>query len=83
MVEYTGIRDKNGVKIYVGSRVKKSWGWWAHSGEDIREHIITKHIENNLIRYNLGNSFNRWTGKEVEVIENLENVKEHRCEKNI
>lgn len=68
MKEYTGINDKNGKKIYVGSKVKKRWGWQADTGDDIREHIVVKHTQDNRIEYRLGNYANIWTGDDVEII---------------
>jgi poly-D-alanine transfer protein DltD len=67
-MESTGMFDKNGKEIFVGDTVKMRWGWWADTGEDIREHVITKVKEDNKIIFQLGNCVNTWRGEEVEKV---------------
>jgi hypothetical protein len=66
--EATGIKDKTGKMIFVGDTVRKTWGWWARTGYDVKEHVIIKRVENNVIRYTLGNSYNEWASQEVELV---------------
>lgn len=69
MREFTGISDKNDNPIFVGDKVKKTWGWWANSGYDVREHTITKYAELNRVEYRLDDLANIWSGECVEIVD--------------
>lgn len=77
----TGIKDRNGNKIYVGSKVIKAWGWVVIPGKPetaqtiYKTHTIVedKHKDKyqSSRRYRLGKTYNRWTGEDVAVVDKV------------
>lgn len=59
-------KDKEGTDVYVGSIVQYCWGI-TRVGPIYMLHTVTKRIEDNIIRYTLGSTYNSWKTSEVVV----------------
>jgi hypothetical protein len=71
-MESTGLFDSNGVEIFVGSNVAKyNIQYWTHDKEHIKGfqiYKIKKVVNDNVVRYNLGDIWNQWSGEDVLVV---------------
>lgn len=67
--KWTGLKDKNGRKIYIGSLVYEPSWWWG-SG------IVIDHISHGgqqrryIVRTKTGETHNTWDFKEIMVVRN-------------